>query len=214
MAAHSETDDLIMIKPKSTFQNATQEAGVLALLGRLNSDLMMKNFWLINLVLFQLTWFCAAFYTAWAAVVIPLLIVLHFVLSPSPLRDIKVLALLPVGVLIDKMLFELGVFDAGAGIFPLWLLLLWVMFLLSLNHSLAWLQRCSIFTLSLIGAIGGSGSYFGGVQAGALTALMPISHMLVILMVTWALLLPMLLKLRSLALNLKLSVSRGKASAE
>lgn len=150
----------------------------------------MKLFWVINLVLFQASWLCAAFFTDYANVIMPTLLLVHFVLSPTRRQDLRLLMLVPIGLIADKLQLEMGVFDAGDGFFPVWLLFLWVMFIISLNHSLRWLDNRSVLTLVLVGAIGGASSYWGGIKAGVLVPLMPTSTVLFSLIVVWALLLP------------------------
>jgi hypothetical protein len=66
------------------------------------------------------------------------------------------------------------------------------MFIISLNHSLRWLDNRSILTLVLLGAIGGTSSYWGGIESGAIEALQTNRDTVVILMLNWALLLPTL----------------------
>jgi hypothetical protein len=157
----------------------------------------MRLFWIINLVLFQASWFCAAFFTQYANQVMPLLLIVHFLLSPTRLRDFRLLILLPIGILADKFQMEIGMFGAGEGIFPLWLLLLWAMFILSLNHSLAWLQGRSITFLAIVGAFGGTSSYWAGIQAGVIEPLMPMTMVLFCLVLVWAFVLPLLVNAKS-----------------
>jgi hypothetical protein len=152
----------------------------------------MKRFWIINLALFQACWICAAFFTTHANWVMPIAILLNFALSPTRSKDLRLLALVPLGLMVDKILLDLGIFNAGEGFFPTWLALLWIMFIISLNHSLRWLDNRSILTLVLLGAIGGTSSYWGGVESGAIEALQTNRDTVVILMLNWALLLPTL----------------------
>lgn len=167
----------------------------------------MKQFWIINLVLFQLSWLCAAFFTPYANLVIPLVIVVHFYLSPSLNSDLRLLMLLPVGVIADALQIQLGVFNAGTPFFPPWLLMIWVMFIVSLNHSLRWLDNCSSVVLIIIGSLGGASSYWGAMKAGVLIPMMDDITLLPIAMV-WGVLLPIFVKLK------RLSVLRHSSSNE
>ncbi|MEZ9331392.1 DUF2878 family protein, partial [Vibrio sp. 10N.286.51.A4] len=86
----------------------------------------MKRFWIINLVLFQATWVCSAFFTAQAPFVAPLIVAVHFLLSPTRSSDLKILILLPLGLLLDSLLLHFGVFAVDSEIanqswFPVWL---------------------------------------------------------------------------------------------
>lgn len=70
---------------------------------------------------------------------------------------------------------------------PLWLIGLWLMFPLTLHHSLAWLDR-KPWLQSLFGGIGGGGGYLAGAQLGAADLAWPAY---VLLPLSWALWLPM-----------------------
>ena len=161
----------------------------------------MRSFWVINLMLFQASWLCAALFTQQAALVMPLLLIAHFVLSPTRRQDLKVLLLVPIGIVVDKCQLELGVFSAGNDFFPLWLVYLWAMFILSLNHSLSWLDNCSLFSLVILGAAGGSSSYWGGIASGALGTQLSTLNVVLSLMAVWALLLPVLVKVKYCAIE-------------
>jgi hypothetical protein len=154
----------------------------------------MKHFWLVNLILFQAAWFSAALYNAQAAVMILLLLVVHFWLSPQKKTDLTSLLLVPIGVIADKSLMVLGVFDAGESLFPLWLVLLWCMFILSLSHSLHWVTKLSLPWQTLFGSLGGGGSYWAGIQAGALSSDLPRLWLVLSLLCVWALLLPLIIR--------------------
>lgn len=154
----------------------------------------MKTFWIINLILFQLSWFSAAFFTQYAALIISALILLHFYLSPTPKLDIKVSLLALMGIFIDTLHLNLGTFSSEHAFFPFWLALLWMIFCISLNHSLSWCAKQPYWLLVLFGSIGGSLSYWAGIQAGALSTLQTPSHTLVVLALSWAILFPSLVQ--------------------
>lgn len=162
----------------------------------------MKRFWIINLILFQASWVAAAFYTSYAAIIMTLFMLAHFALSPSRLADLKLLLLVVPGVAVDTLHMQAGTFSAGGSLFPVWLILLWCMFLMSLNHSLRWLTDKRLYWAALFGGIGGASSYLGGIKTGALTTAMPLELTAVILACSWALLFPFLiLGYRFLCLN-------------
>lgn len=157
----------------------------------------MKRFWIINIVLFQACWLCAAFLpSTLAAPLMVTLCAIHFWLSPSRREDAIILVLVPLGLVADAAQMSLGVFSAGTSFFPFWLVMMWVMFTISLNHSLGWLNKCSVTTLILIGAIGGTSSYWGGMKAGVIEPLFA-SHIVVLSLVTvWAIIIPTFVHLR------------------
>jgi hypothetical protein len=155
----------------------------------------MKRFWIINFLLFQACWFCAAFYTEQAALWMLVIVALHFWLSPSRRGDLKVLMLVSVGVFADSLHLNLGTFTVQHSLFPLWLALLWCMFILTLNHSLQWLIYKPLWLIALFGGVGGASSYIGGIKAGALQSTLPIEWLAAILFAAWALLFPLIVML-------------------
>ncbi|MEZ8823967.1 DUF2878 domain-containing protein [Vibrio amylolyticus] len=157
----------------------------------------MKQFWITNLVLFQACWLCAAFLPS--AIAGPLMVTLcaiHFWLSPTRREDAIILALVPLGLVADAIQLSLGVFEAGNTFFPFWLLMMWVMFTISLNHSLKWLSHCPPVALILIGAIGGTASYWGGIKAGVIEPLLATHMVILSLALVWAIVIPTFVRLR------------------
>ncbi len=166
----------------------------------------MKRFWLINLGFFQMSWYTAALLTDYATVIILGLLALHFVLSPSAKADARLLLLLPVGVLADALQIGLiGNFSGTASPtiagFPLWLLCLWAMLVISLNHSLKGLERMSAPMLAVLGAAAGAGSYYAGIKLGALQTTWSNTAFLGITGAVWSVLLPSLVFGRRLLLR-------------
>ncbi len=162
----------------------------------------MKRFWIINLILFQTSWVAAAFYTDYSDIIISILIFIHFTLTPCRLSDLKVLILVVPGVVVDALHIYTGTFSAGNTLFPIWLVLLWYMFLMSLNHSLHWLTDKKLYWSILFGGVGGTSSYVAGIKTGALTTTMSLDLVTLILACSWALLLPLLIMgYRSLSFN-------------
>jgi hypothetical protein len=152
----------------------------------------MKRFWIINLVLFQLCWFVSARFTDIAGPILALIIMIHFLLSPTPKEDLRLLLLVPIGIATDKVLIELNLFSIPSVFFPLWLALLWCMFIISFNHSLRWLMGLNLLFIALIGAVAGPMSYLMGVEMGALQLGWNSINALLFLSLIWALLLPTL----------------------
>lgn len=68
------------------------------------------------------------------------MLLLHFLFSPSRLRDLRLLPIAVAGCLLDVLLWQLGLFRFPSG-FPLWLVLLWLGFALTLAHGMRWLLR-------------------------------------------------------------------------
>ena len=69
--------------------------------------------------------------------VLAVLLLAHFIFTPTRVADLKVLSLALLGLSMDGLLAWFGVFSFSQ--WPLWLVLLWLGFVLTLGHSLAWL---------------------------------------------------------------------------
>lgn len=152
----------------------------------------MQRFWIINLQLFQLSWFLSAIYTDKVWWLLLSIMLVHFVLSPTPKEDLKLLILVPIGIAVDKVLIEVEIFETTAEIFPLWLFVVWCMFIISFNHSLKWLMSLPLGLVAIIGAIGGPLSYRLGAELGALQWGRGEINALLVLAFIWGLLLPCL----------------------
>lgn len=126
---------------------------------------------------------------AWLPV---LLLVGHFVFTPSRAVDIRVLGLAAIGVSLDALLTLSGVFVFDQT--PWWLLLLWMGFVMTLGHSMRWLSRLRWWQLMLIGAVAGPSSYIAGWRLGAVTLPLGVWLSLLVLILLWALLLPLLVR--------------------
>ena len=121
------------------------------------------------------------------------LIVAHFLFTPSRGTDLKVLSLALLGIGIDGLLTWGGVFAFSQ--WPVWLLLLWVGFVLTLGHSLRWLAARPIWQQALLGAVSGPCSYLSGWRLGAVDLPLGPGISILILATIWALLLVVLMRL-------------------
>ncbi|MCL9782370.1 DUF2878 domain-containing protein [Vibrio sp. S4M6] len=159
---------------------------------------MMKPFWFTNFLLFQASWFSAAFYTQHAAWLISGFLLVHFLLSQNKWADLKLFPLALFGACLDKLHLFIGTFSNSVPFtpidtfFPLWLILLWLMFVVTLNHSLSWLINKSLPIVIGFGACGGTLSYWAGIQAGALSYSWPITLLIPTLILSWGILFPLL----------------------
>lgn len=144
--------------------------------------LVFEGFWLLA-VMGQNT-------TAW---LLGLLLLGHFIFTPSRTNDVRVLSLALLGLAMDGLLTWSGVFVFAQ--WPWWLVLLWCGFVLTLGHSMRWLARLPWWGLVLAGAIAGPSSYLAGWRLEAVTLPLGVSISLLILVPLWALLLPLLVQL-------------------
>jgi hypothetical protein len=159
---------------------------------------------LINALLYQATWFASVIGAAhgwWWSGVIVLLVFAGWQLADRSSRfvDLRlVAAALACGLLIDTALVQSGTvnfatpipFDAFA---PLWILVLWAAFALTLNHSLAVLQR-HLWMAAALGAVGAPLAYMAAARSFHAIELDPPEwRAMGLLAGTWALALPLLL---------------------
>ncbi|WNO11247.1 DUF2878 domain-containing protein [Teredinibacter sp. KSP-S5-2] len=154
---------------------------------------MTTKFWIINLILFQLAWFTCALLTPQAKWLLPVYLILHFVLSPQKRIDTLILPIAVAGISLDYVFMQMGFIEFGNQSFPIWLVLLWGLFTLTLNHSLAWLQRLNTLLVAPIGAIGGASSYLAALKFQALTSQLTTVSFTLLYGLTWALLLPLMI---------------------
>ncbi|WP_319781619.1 DUF2878 domain-containing protein [Oceanisphaera sp. IT1-181] len=122
-----------------------------------------------------------------------LLILAHFMFTPSRVADLKVLSLALLGLSLDGLLTWIGVFAFSH--WPIWLVLLWVGFVLTLGHSLRWLAARPVWQQALLGAVSGPSSYLSGWRLGAVDLPLGPWTSIVILVPLWALLLVILVRL-------------------
>ncbi|MDN4501048.1 DUF2878 domain-containing protein [Alteromonadaceae bacterium BrNp21-10] len=155
----------------------------------------MSTFWIINALLFQIAWWISALFPAQATMPLLGILLLHFVLSTQRKSDLRLLLLAPIGWLVDGALIYFEVLQTSHHNVPIWLMLLWGVFILTLNHSLQWLHRVKLLWLALLGALFGSISYVGAIKLGTLNTTMPLNIVAILLGCIWFLLLPILVGL-------------------
>jgi len=155
----------------------------------------------INFILFQLVWFAcilgAAINETHTAVAFSLLIILfHFYLAKDKKNEIKILLIASIiGFLFDGFLLksELVLYTNHGwsySITPLWIIVLWMGFAITLNSSLNWLKK-KIKLSALFGAIGGPLAYLAGEKLEAVTLMTPIA--LIAIVIGWSLITPLLI---------------------
>ena len=156
---------------------------------------------IINFVLFQLIWFVcilgAAINETHAAVAVSLTIILfHFYLTKDKKNELKIVIIASIiGFLFDGFLLKSElVLYANHGwsysITPLWIIILWMGFAITINSSLSWLKKKLNLSI-LFGAIGGPLAYLAGEKLGAVTLLT--SDTLLVIATGWAIITPLLI---------------------
>lgn len=149
----------------------------------------MSRFLIINAALFQISWWVAALYSQYAAVIIFVIIALHFWLTPTPKEDGVLLIIALLGVLSDTLQIMLGVFSTLEDTMTWWLISLWGSFTLCLNHSLRWLNSMAYWQIAILGGLFGPLSYIAAIKLGALSTTLSISEVVAIQLPCWAVLL-------------------------
>ncbi|WP_426358615.1 DUF2878 domain-containing protein [Pseudocolwellia sp. HL-MZ19] len=160
----------------------------------------MRLFSLINLAIFQLSWFLSATYQESAIPIIIALMCLHFLFSPCKKSDIEVLPIALVGIVVDQLLMVLQVIQipqSSSLTLPIWLLFLWCVLAWCFNHSLKWLSHLSLYKVSGLGAVFGTLSYYAALQLNVFSSAYSPLYFIVIMAVVWALLLPFLTRLHT-----------------
>lgn len=170
---------------------------------------MMKK--LINFLLFQAGWFVivigvnsGAEVTAMICIVLIIFIHLYFVRDKAAESFLIVAAGL-MGFAVDSLLVSQGLFSTLGeislqGMAPAWLVSLWMLFAITINHSLYWLR--SRYLLSAIaGFIFAPVAYFAGYKFGVLIFSPDHSKFQLVLMIglIWAVVMPTLLLISRVA---------------
>ena len=103
-------------------------------------------------------------------------------------------AVVLLGVVMDSALQTAGIITFHGwqvlGLSPVWLWLIWALFALTLNHSLAWLQKWPRGWTAALGAVLGPVSYGAGAQTGGADLQTSVSN-LMWLALAWAVVTPM-----------------------
>lgn len=154
----------------------------------------MSKFLLTNLLFFQIIWFVSAVYQQDGIVVTTLLIIIHFIFSPSKKNDVKVLLLAAIGLCVDQLLLMLNIigFSNNTTMVPYWFILLWCYFSITFNHSLQWTLQLPIVLQSLLGGIFGTLSYIGALSFNAISTTVSQTAFILYFFITWSILFPLL----------------------
>ena len=154
---------------------------------------MLKN--LINAGLFQLGWFACVLggNSLWLLLAGGALLA-HLLWISRSLAQVRLIAVVCVlGSTVDSLLLNAGVFafkQAGV-LIPFWLVLLWALLAITLNHCLAWTAK-PLWRAILLGAIGGPLSYYAGQRLGSVQFPLGLWPTLLGLSLLWAGLFPLL----------------------
>jgi len=170
----------------------------------------MKNLlgWsvLINAALFQITWFACVIGSAkglvWPAFASCAALAVYQLQGKRrhPSDVTLILASIGLGLIVDSIWVQSGwlIFSDQrpfSFLAPVWIIVLWVGFAMTINHSLAWLDRHPILPIAM-GFIGGPMSYLAGLKLGAVEYQQSVLMVSAGLAVAWAISLLILVKIR------------------
>ena len=151
-------------------------------------------FTIANAVLFQVGWFvCILCGSFWAGIFTLMAITFHFIISRQRPEDtVAVLIAIALGLLHDSLLLHSGhiQFVESACLPPLWLVCLWALLGITLNHSLVWIYSRSLWS-ALLGAIAAPLSYLAGVSLSSAEWSSPLVEVLPIIAILWLIVLPL-----------------------
>tara|TARA_B100000035_G_scaffold233403_1_gene201648 strand:- start:24203 stop:24703 length:501 start_codon:yes stop_codon:yes gene_type:complete len=160
---------------------------------------MINN--IINFCLFQVGWFVCILGAAWnytyIAIAISIgILFLHLYLTDKKANDIKLSAIAATfGFIFDGIMqFNNMIIYNNPGVpypfTPIWIVILWILFAITLNHSLAWLKGRTSLAM-LFGLMGGPLVYLAGERLMAVTIASP--NTFIVLAIGWAFITPLLI---------------------
>jgi len=157
--------------------------------------LTLGQYRLLNLFSFKLLWFILVIFQNRAAIPALIILIILNVCHPEKRLAWKTFFLISVvGVCTDSLLSISGVFIFDQSLpflpIPLWLLLLWFAFAMTLPYGFAFVSKSSPLIQALIGAAA-SFSYLIGMNLGAVTYGYPLLITQCILIGIWSLLIPL-----------------------
>lgn len=153
-----------------------------------------RYFFWINLILFQLGWFAAILggNTGAISFILPALC-WHFFYCTHKKEDfILVLLCIFLGIMHDSFLLNSGflIIPRHFVFPPVWLILLWALLGITLNHSLKWIYERPLVA-SVSGAIAAPLSYLAGVKLSEAEWAGSLPQIVFIIAVIWVFLLPL-----------------------
>lgn len=160
---------------------------------------------IINAVLFQALWFACvlggAAQTLWPALIAGAVMIIWQSLPNNRHANdrLLVVAAMILGLIIDTCWTLFGAMQFAhhaplGGLAPAWIIVMWVGFALTINHSMAWLRKHPLLP-ALMGFIGGPMAYLAGRKLGAVEYLIDPLILSLLLGIAWAISLTILVKL-------------------
>lgn len=157
---------------------------------------------LINAGLFQILWFAAVIGSAnnlvWPCLIM-LIILFYWQLQTSrrAATDVSLIVIATlIGLIIETLWIWMGILEYTDErpinfVAPLWILVMWAGFALTINHSMAWMKAHPLLP-SLLGLISAPLAYFGGMRLGAVIYNQDVLVVSAHIGLAWAIALPIL----------------------
>jgi hypothetical protein len=156
---------------------------------------------IINAVGFQSAWWICVFGAGRGLDMLALaygaaLALMHLYWSDKRSQELRLAcSVMLMGIAVDSLLQALGVIQFQGGsigpLSPFWLWMLWLLFGMTLNASLAFLKKKQLILSAALGAVLGPVNYIAGAQAGAASMEITPAHVAV-LSVCWLIALPIM----------------------
>jgi len=151
-------------------------------------------FTIANGVVFQLGWFvCILGGSIWAALFTFIAMLFHFVISQQRVADtVAVFIAVALGFLHDLLLLHSGQIQFLESLYlpPIWLVCIWALLGITLNHSMVWIYSRPVWA-ALLGAIAAPLSYLAGVRLSSAEWSSPLLEVLPIIAILWLAILPL-----------------------
>lgn len=175
----------------------------------------MKRFFskplIINAILFQVTWFACVLGSAkglvWPAILSCLALIIYQ-LQPNHRHpsDLKLVGLgIAIGLVTDTAWIQLEFMNFTEQspfeeITPIWVIILWIAFALTVNHSLSWLNKHPVLPAAA-GLVFAPFSYLAGLKLGAVEYLNDVVLVSACLGITWAITMTILVQASKIPSN-------------
>lgn len=151
-------------------------------------------FTITNVLMFQVGWLiCILGGSFWAGLFTLSAITFHLVVSRQRVDDaVAVLIAVALGLLHDLVLLHGGQIQFVESVThpPLWLVCLWALLGITLNHSLVWIYSRPLWS-ALLGAVAAPLSYLAGVKLSSAEWSSPLLEVLPIIAILWLAILPL-----------------------
>lgn len=147
---------------------------------------------ILDALLFKISWVLLVVMQSDAVHYGAVLVVIRMVMLPDHQNRLLPTALvLATGLFMDLMLTVAGLYEFSGRLLPLWLVLLWASFALTLTGSFSMLLGWPYWLLAVTGLVSGCLSYVAGNLLGAVAFGYPLPLATGMIAVAWSIYLPM-----------------------